>query len=409
MDFQDSPQEAAFRAEARAWLEANAEPLPPGGTSRFDGLPEQEGLAASKEWQQKKYDDGWACITWPKEHGGRGATFMEGVIWAQEEAKFDVPDGFLGIGHGTCAPAIMAHGTEEQKRRYLPKLASGEEIWCQLFSEPGAGSDLAGLRTRAERDGDEWVVNGQKVWNSGAHYADWGILVTRHDPTVPKHKGLTFFVVDMKSQGIEPRPIRQIPGTSEFNEVFLQNVRVPDHNRLGEVGAGWQVAITTLMNERHGRYQMTPDWSDALRLASELEIDGEPAANQSSVRERIADWYVQCRGVELTFMRTLTAISQGKQPGPENSICKVITASARQDIASFAADLLDSAGAVSGRADAPSAGMFHYAYLASPGMRIAAGTDEILRNIIAERVLTLPGEIRVDRDRAFSDIPTGSN
>ena len=242
MDFQDSPQEAAFRAEARAWLEANAEPLPPGGTSRFDGLPEQEGLAASKEWQQKKYDDGWACITWPKEHGGRGATFMEGVIWAQEEAKFDVPDGFLGIGHGTCAPAIMAHGTEEQKRRYLPKLASGEEIWCQLFSEPGAGSDLAGLRTRAERDGDEWVVNGQKVWNSGAHYADWGILVTRHDPTVPKHKGLTFFVVDMKSQGIEPRPIRQIPGTSEFNEVFLQNVRVPDHNRLGEVGAGWQVA-----------------------------------------------------------------------------------------------------------------------------------------------------------------------
>ena len=223
---------------------------------------------------------------------------------------------------------------------------------------------------------------------------------------MPKHKGLTFFVVDMKSPGIDPRPIRQIPGTSEFNEVFLQNVRVPDHNRLGEVGAGWQVAITTLMNERHGRYNMTPDWSDALRLASELEIDGKAAANQSSVRERIADWYVQCRGVELTFMRTLTAISQGKQPGPENSICKVITASARQDIAVLRPPTCSIPPAPSADAKTPP----RQACSTTPTWRLPAcgsppARTRSLRNIIAERVLTLPGEIRVDRDRAFSDIP----
>ena len=237
MDFQDSPQEAAFRAEARAWLEANAEPLPPGGTSRYDGLPEQEGLAAMKEWQQKKYDDGWACITWPKEHGGRGATFMGRRLSGPRKRRGSTSP--TATSASAMAPARRRSWPTARRNRSAAtclRLASGEEVWCQLFSEPGAGSDLAGLRTRAERDGDEWVVNGQKVWNSGAHFADWGILVTRHDPTVPKHKGLTFFVVDMKSAGIDPRPIRQIPGSSEFNEVFLQNVRIPDQNRLGEVG-----------------------------------------------------------------------------------------------------------------------------------------------------------------------------
>src|SRR5262245_44138802 len=219
MDFKDAPQEAVFRAEARAWLERNA--------PRFSGpyASEQEGPARPKAWQAEKAEAGWACIRWPREYGGRGGTPMEEIVFGQEESRFDLPSGFLGIGLHTCAGAILACATEEQKREYLPPLARGEKVWCQLFSEPGAGSDLAGLRTRADRDGDEWVVNGQKVCNSGAHYADWAIPVTRHDSTVAKHKGLVFFALDMKTPGVEARPIKQIPGSAEFNETFLQNVR----------------------------------------------------------------------------------------------------------------------------------------------------------------------------------------
>ena len=401
MDFNDTREEAEFRAEARSWLKSRA----PG----FEGAPasEAEGLARAKAWQAEKADSGWACIRWPKEYGGRGASAMEQIIFGQEEAKFELPGGFLGIGLGTCAGAILGHGTEDQKRRYLPKLARGDEVWCQLFSEPGAGSDLAGLRTRAVRDGDDWVVNGQKVWNSGAHFADWGILVTRSDPELPKHKGLTFFVVDMKTPGIDPRPIKQVPGTSEFNEVFLQNVRIPDANRLGEEGAGWQVAITTLMGERFGTFVLAPDFQEIFELALRLEIDGEPAIGRSDVRGRLADWYVESEGVRLTHVRALTALSKGGQPGPEASISKVVSAPKRQDIASFGADLQEMAGVLVGETEASSGGVFQEGFLASPGMRIAAGTDEILRNIIAERVLGLPGDVRLDRDRPFAEIPTG--
>jgi len=216
MDFNDTAEEATFREQARAWLADNVP-----SESELGGLNYVE---RSKLWQKRKYDAGMACIRWPKDLGGRGASAMEEIIFEQEESKFALPQGFLGIGLKTCAGAILGHASEEQKRRYLPKLASGEEVWCQLFSEPGAGSDLAGLRTRAVRDGDDWVVNGQKVWNSGAHFADWGILVTRSDADLPKHKGLTFFVVDMKTPGIDARPIKQVPGTSEFNEVFYRRL-----------------------------------------------------------------------------------------------------------------------------------------------------------------------------------------
>ena len=288
-------------------------------------------------------------------------------------------------------------------------LARGEEVWCQLFSEPGAGSDLAGLRTRAVRDGDDWVVNGQKVWNSGAHFSDLGILITRTDASLPKHKGLTFFVVDMKTPGIDPRPIRQVPGTAEFNEVFLQNVRVPDSNRLGAVGSGWQVAITTLMGERFGTFVLAPDFPDIFALARQLEIDGEPAIAKADVRARLADWYVETEGVRLTHFRALTALSHGGQPGPEASIAKVVSAGKRQEISSFGADLQEMAGILVGGQEADPRGLFLEGFLASPGMRIAAGTDEILRNLIAERVLGLPGDVRVDRDRPFSEIPSGSS
>ncbi|HVR29967.1 MAG TPA: acyl-CoA dehydrogenase family protein, partial [Thermoanaerobaculia bacterium] len=227
MDFNDSPQEAEFRGECRAFLERNAK--------RSDGAPGvwrwqgkmslDDAVARAKEWQGKKSDAGFACIHWPKEHGGAGLSLMHSIIYDQEEAGFEVPRGFVELGLNICAPPLAAYASDQQKKRLLPKMARGEEIWCQLFSEPVAGSDLAGLRTRAVRDGDEWVVNGQKVWNSGAHYSDWAILVTRHDPSMAKHKGLTFFFVSMKSPGIEPRPIKQISGSSGFNEVFLTNVR----------------------------------------------------------------------------------------------------------------------------------------------------------------------------------------
>jgi alkylation response protein AidB-like acyl-CoA dehydrogenase len=399
MDFADSSQEAAFRAEARAWLEGHA--------PSFSGpvRSEQDGLARAKAWQKAKADAGWACIRWPREYGGRGASALEEIIFGEEEAKFELPSGFLGIGLHTCAGAILACATEEQKRRFLPPLARGEKVWCQLFSEPGAGSDLAGLRTRAERDGDDWVVSGQKVWNSGAHYADWAILVARCDAALPKHKGLVFFAVDMKTPGIEARPIRQIPGTAEFNETFLDRVRIPDANRIGEIGGGWQVAVATLANERFGSFSMRPSVRDLFEAAQRLEIDGRRALDHGEVRSRIADWYVQAEGVRLTHFRALTALSRGRQVGPEASISKVVSAQQCQDIASFGADLYEEAGVLTAADQAGAGGLFPYGLLNSPGMRIAAGTDEILRNIIAERVLGLPGDIRVDRDRAFQDIP----
>ena len=398
MDFEDSPQEAAFRAEARAWLAENA--------------PEHEGVAHSRAeelelartWQKRKARDGWACIDWPKEYGGRGGTMVEAIIFAQEESSYSIPDANLGIGTGTCAPALMAHASDEIKERHLSKIASSEEIWCQLFSEPGAGSDLAGIRTRATRDGDDWIVNGQKVWNTNAQFADYGILVTRHDPDLPKHKGLTFFMVDMKAPGIEPRPIKQIYGESSFNEVFLNNVRIPDSFRVGEIGAGWQVAITTLMNERFGISRYEPDTKQLLKLAAEVG-----ALDQADVREAVAEWYVRAEGVRLTYARSLTAISQGRQPGPEQSISKVVMAAQRQDISSFGADLQDIAGILVGPDEQSASGIYQNGLLSSPGARIAAGTDEILKNIIAERVLGLPGDIRVDRDTAFKDVPSGSN
>ena len=260
MDFNDSPQEAEFRKEAHDWLSKHAKlrsdssnmmsmfAESEGGDNRGDA--EWEMVRRAQEWQKLKADSGWAGITWPKKFGGRGGNIMQQVIWGQEEAKFETPPNIFMIGIGMAGPTIQAHGTNEQKERYLKSMLRGEEVWCQLFSEPGAGSDLAGLRTKAVKDGNDWVVNGQKVWTSGAHYSQWGILVTRSDPNAHKHKGLTYFIVDMKSPGIEVRPIKQITGGANFNEVFFNDVRIPDENRLGAPGQGWSVAITTLMNER---------------------------------------------------------------------------------------------------------------------------------------------------------------
>ena len=403
MDFNDSPSEAAFREEARAWLEAN---VPTG--EELEGLGEIE---ASKLWQKRKYDAGWACIRWPEEYGGRGASPIEQVIWNQEEGRFSTPGGVFGIGQGMAAPTLMAWASEEHKRKHLPPLASGEHIWCQLFSEPAGGSDLAALRTRAEKDGDEWVINGQKIWTSGAHYSDYGIIVVRTDPTVPKHKGLSYFFLDMKSPGIDIRPIKQISGGANFNEVYFNDVRIPDDQRLGAVGQGWQVALTTLMNERlaigAGGMGGGVGFRQVFNLARKLTIDGEPAIRDRNVRAKLATWYAQETGLKYTGYRALSALSRGDTPGPENSIGKLVAASKTQDMASFAMDLLELSGAVSDPAYAEAHGMYQATFMGAPGIRIAGGSDEIMLNILSERVLGLPQDVRVDKGIPFNEVPTG--
>ena len=408
MDFNDTPQEAEFRAKCRAWLEANAELKTKKTISAKNmNVGNKSLLEAAAEWQKKKYDAGWAMIHWPKEFGGIGATPIERIIWAQEESKFNVPKGVYEIGLGMAGPVMMEYATDEQKERYLPPMAEGKEIWCQLFSEPSAGSDVAGLRSKAVQDGENWIVNGQKVWTSGAHFSDFGILVVRHDPSLEKHKGLTFFFVDMKSPGIEVKPIKQLTGGSSFNEVYFNDVVIPDSQRLGEIGDGWKVAITTLMNERLAVGDADGvDANEAFELAKKHDKDGEQLIDNNAVRESIADWYCEASGLKNTKLRTMSALSRGDTPGPEASITKIVSANKLQAIGNFGMDSSDMSGMLM---DEKSDFIkFQMAWMGAAGLRIAGGTDEILKNIIAERVLGLPQEARADKGLAFKDIPSGS-
>ena len=408
MDFNDTPQEAEFRAKCRAWLEANAElKTKKTNSAKNMNIGNKSLLEAAAEWQKKKYDSGWAMIHWPKEFGGIGATPIERIIWAQEESKFNVPKGVYEIGLGMAGPVMMEYATEEQKERYLPPMAEGKEIWCQLFSEPSAGSDVAGLRSKAVQDGENWTVNGQKVWTSGAHFSDFGILVVRHDPGLEKHKGLTFFFVDMKSPGIEVKPIKQLTGGSSFNEVYFNDVVIPDSQRLGEIGDGWKVAITTLMNERLAVGDADGvDANEAFELAKKHDKDGEQLIDNNAVRESIADWYCEASGLKNTKLRTMSALSRGDTPGPEASITKIVSANKLQAIGNFGMDSSDMSGMLMD--DKSDFIKFQMAWLGAAGLRIAGGTDEILKNIIAERVLGLPQEARADKGLAFKDIPSGS-
>lgn len=411
MNFDDTPQEAAFRAEARAWINANAPKeleaeLSQPTVGRIQ-LKNRDILEESKKWQKKKAAGGWACLHWPKEYGGRGASPIERVIWQQEEGFYGKLEGVFLIGQGMCGPTVMAFGNEQDKKKYLPKLASGEEIWCQLFSEPSAGSDVAGLRTRAEKKGDDWIVNGQKVWTTGAHFSDYGIVITRTDPTQPKHKGLTMFWLDMKSPGVEVKPIKQANGQSEFNEVYFTDVKIPDSQRLGAVNDGWNVSLTTLMNERMsiGARQST-GFPELFKFCSDLMLEDGLAIDDKNVRSKLASWAVKASGLKYTSYRSISALSRGDRPGPENSIGKLVAGTMLQDIAMFAMDLQGAAGVLTDADSVGAAGQFQAMLLRSPSDRIAGGTDEILRNIIAERVLGLPGDIRVDKDVAFNAIPT---
>ncbi len=401
MDFNDTKDEAAFRAEANSFLSQHLELK---GANRIaSGRDRQKIMLKAKEWQRTKAEHGYAKITWPKELGGMDGTQLQQVIWNQEEAKFDAPTGPFTIGLGMCIPTVIAFGSDAHKAKYVQKAVKGEEIWCQLFSEPSAGSDVAGLKTRAIKDGDDWVINGQKVWTSGAHYSDYGIVLVRTDPTVPKHKGLTMFIIDMKQAGVEVRPIHQASGGNEFNEVYFTDVRIPDSDRLGDPGQGWKVALVTLMNERLAvGGSPGPDWKEIMEYAK-----NNGAMEDQAFREKLADWYVNAQGYKLTKFRTQTAMSRGETPGPENSIGKIITANHLQDICNSAIEMQDHFGLITDEDTAAADAIFQQSFMWAPGLRIAGGTDEILKNIIAERVLGLPGEIRVDKDIPFDTLKEG--
>ncbi|PZQ42765.1 MAG: acyl-CoA dehydrogenase, partial [Phenylobacterium zucineum] len=340
MDFNDSPEEAAYREKARAWLAENAA----AHRAKFGELKPNtpEHMAAAKDWQATKAAAGYACITWPAAIGGGGGTPIQSVIFGQEEGRAGLGYGYFTIGLGMCVPTVMAFADSETKKRFVSPAVKGEEIWCQLFSEPAGGSDVAALRTRAVKDGDEWVINGQKVWTTGAHYCDYGILLTRTDPDVPKHKGLTMFWIDMKDAAVECRPIHQMSGGREFNEVYFTDLRVKDSQRLGEVGDGWKVALVTLMNERLAvGGSAGPNYREVMKLAQDLAGPTGPAIKDQAFREKLADWYVQSEGLKFTRFRTMTALSRGQTPGPESSIGKIISANQLQEMANTAVEMED--------------------------------------------------------------------
>jgi len=407
MDFNDSVDEAAYRAKARAWLEANAKSRTSEAASEAE-VDSESSMRASKAWQAKKAAAGYAQITWPEAWGGPGGTPIQQVIFNQEEAGFATPPNPFQIGLGMCVPTVMTFADEATKRRFVLPALKGEEIWCQLFSEPAGGSDVAAARTRAIKDGDAWVINGQKVWTTGAQFSDFGIVLVRTNVDAPKHKGLTMFWLDMKSPGVEIKPIHQMSGGSGFNEVYFTDVRVDDSQRLGAVDEGWKVALVTLMNERLAVGGSTgAQYGDILKLSREIVGDSGAMLKDAAFREKLAEYYVQTEGLKFTRFRTMTALSKGQTPGPESSIGKVIAAKQMQDLADQAVEMEDQFGIIWDEKVSPLKAAFQGSLMFAPGLRIAGGTDEILKNIIAERVLGLPGDIRVDKDVPFKDAPTG--
>ncbi|HVX18656.1 MAG TPA: acyl-CoA dehydrogenase family protein [Acidimicrobiales bacterium] len=401
MNFDDTPDEAAFRAEARAWLAANA---PSKGSdddfsARWNDVslapPEiQESLAVEyaelcRGWQATLFKGGWAGLTWPEAFGGRGLGAAEATIFAEEQAEFGVSNGAFMVAIGMVGPTLIAHASPDQKARLLGAMLRGEHLWCQLFSEPGAGSDLAGLTTRAVRDGDEWVVNGQKVWTSNATTADWGILLARTNPAAPKHHGITFFVVDMTSPGIEIRPLRQMTGESHFAEVFLTDLRLPADAVVGEVDGGWGVARTTLANERAsigGQGRFTTD--DLVAVARRFGRLNDPG-----VRQQLAGLHATGECLRFMGYRLRTAISQGRQPGAEANCMKLLQARYLKDASRFAVGVQGPAGMIDHTAVSGDEYWKHL-LLSAPSIRIAGGSDEVQRNIIGERVLGLPRDPR---------------
>ncbi len=393
MDFRDSPEEAAFRNEIREWLETN---IPADwDRSQLSLIPPEDRVDMLKDWQRRLHEGGWAGISWPKEYGGRGATLIEQAIFNQEVARQKAPPPINVIGLGMAGPTIINHGSHEQKNRHLEKILSAEEIWCQGFSEPGAGSDLAGLRSTAILDGDSWIINGQKVWTSLAHVSQWCIFLARTDTTAPKHKGITYFLVDMSSPGIEVRPLRQITGSADFNEMFFTDVRVPRESILGEVNDGWRIAMTTLLHERGtlgfalsvgARVAL----DELIGLARETKRNGVPAIEDPTIRQRLASLHVEVESLRLNNYRALTGFMKSGMPGPEGSLSKLIWSESMQRLGDLAVEILGPAGMLEKWDANPRVNTWQFIHLRSRGHTIEAGTSEILRNIVAERVLGLP-------------------
>ncbi len=407
----------AFRRRVRAFLDEHApQPAPrrddgaggPVGASPLAPAGE-DAVARAQRFQALLFDAGLAGITWPVEYGGRGLSQAHQRVFNEEVAGREVPTGIYTIGHGMCGPTILEHGTEEQKQRYIRPMLRGEEIWCQLFSEPGAGSDVASLQSRAVRDGDEYVLSGQKVWTSGAHYCHYGIVIARTDPDQPKHRGISMFIVDMKAPGVTVRPLRQITGGSNFNEVFFDDVRIPADHLVGGLNEGWRASITMLMNERvaigaggAGRNRGTGGVTPYVRAARERGLDRDPV-----IRQGLAELYTRQQIQGYIGMRVREAVRTGRAPGPEGSVAKLFGA----QLARFASDLGMRIAGTAGVAWEPGdqgAERWSMAVLSAPGSAIAGGTNEIQRNIIGERVLGLPKDPQVDRDVPFRDLKVGT-
>jgi alkylation response protein AidB-like acyl-CoA dehydrogenase len=405
MDFNDTPAEAAFRAEAQSWLAAHApaHELTPGIK-----IPDTEEADRGRAWMRELFKGGWSGLTFPKALGGRGLSGIEAVIFSEEEAKYHLPKGpFTSIGTGMALPVIAKHGNDDQRAQFIEATLKGDLTWCQLFSEPSAGSDLANLRTKAVRADDgsgDWIVNGQKVWSSWAHLTDWAMLVVRTDPAVPKHKGLTFFVLDMKTAGVETRPIRQISGASDFNETFLTDVRIPDSGRIGAIGEGWACCMTVLMGERLGSGAHRSGVEPLLALAGRTPAqDGATMLDDRAVRLALADALAEEQGERFFQARLRTMVSKGENPGALAGMIKLAYAGRQQKVLGLGMELRGLDAIAADPADSFTAEL-QYDYIYSTVMRIAGGADEVLRNQIAERVLGMPGEVRMDKDVPFEQL-----
>ena len=411
-----------FRAEVTSFLDANAKRKPESKAfvwgegdddvamfEEVDPETERRQLAEAKVWRARRYDAGLGYISGAAEYGGRELPAAYDRLYSGLEARYAVPDqSFFGIGLGMVAPTIKDHAQPHIKARYLPAMYRADLVGCQLFSEPGAGSDLASLQTKAERDGDEWVLNGQKVWTSGAQYSDIGEVICRTDPNLPKHAGLTGFVVDMRAPGVEIRPLRQMTGGASFNEVFFNDVRVPDDHRLGDVNQGWTVALTTLMNERASIGASNVGGGSGLASGTRLiEMLRHFGLDQDPVyRQDLMKLYVSYQAAKYTNQRAMDKIKSGQLPGPEMSIAKLALTQNMWNTAQFVARVLGP------RITADTGEWGTYSWngfvLGIPGMRIAGGSDEVMRNIVAERVLGLPKDPGIDSKSPFKDLKVGT-
>ena len=393
MDFTYTPAEESFRNELRAWL---ADALPAGwGETVFEPENEDERARFRLAWERKLFEGGWSGINWPVEYGGRGATLIERGIFAEEMARARTPEGLNIIGHNLAGPTILRHGTDAQKRRFLPAIISSDEVWCQGFSEPNAGSDLASVRTRAERRGDKFIVNGQKIWTSFAQYSDWCFALVRTDTEAPKHKGLSFLLIDMKSHGISIRPLRQISGESEFNETFFDDVEVPVENVVGDINGGWKIAMTTLAYERGpedalGRQvRFKQEIDTLLRTLSEAPRGARSAIEDPVIRQNLARSIIEVEVMRLSSLRAFSKYLRGEERGADASVLKLYWSHAAQNMYETAMDALGPLAPLSG-GKAAAGGRFQLSWLQSKAFTIYSGSSEIQRNIIGERMLGLP-------------------